>query len=229
MRNLRVCSLDDDMLDAAAITPLQPLIQHSAKQLHSNRFYDDEAARYAQRTLTAPLPPLLDAFIQSIEPGSKVLDLGCGAGRDLLTLCRAGFDCIGVDLSAGLADIARALTGGTVIASDMRTLNFGEAQFDGVVAIASLLHLSGVEQLRQLAKIIKWLRAGGFLLATMKIGSGSEVTRDDRRFTYIEPDTWLEMLQDCGFEVVQSQVTRSSNAVSTSDHDWLAVLARKPD
>lgn len=229
MHKLRVFPLDDNVDDAASISSLPSLFQNSMNQIHSNRFYDDDAGLYAERTLTAPQPPLLDAFIHSLKPGSKVLDLGCGAGRDLLTLCRAGFDCLGVDLSAGLADIARDYTGTAVIASDMRTLNLDEAQLDGVVAIASLLHLSDVEQSRQLAMIIKWLRVGGFLLATMKIGSGSEVTRDDRRFTYIDPDPWLEMLQGCGFEVVQSQVTIGSNAVSTSDHDWLAVLAKKTD
>lgn len=215
------------MSGADTHNPQRPIVDHFSKEQHSNRFYDDQAGLYAKRTLSAPIPPLLNAFIQSLRPGSRLLDLGCGAGRDLLTLCRSGFDCLGVDLSANLVEIARAHTGAIVMAADMRTLDLGNSLFDGVVAIASLLHLSRVEQRRQLAKIIKWLRVDGYFLVTMKVGIGSEITGDDRRFTYIEPQEWLELMKDSGFEIVKTELTHGSNAVSTSDHDWLAVLAKK--
>lgn len=200
----------------------------SVEHVHSNRFYDDQAQAYADRTLDAPKPPLLDAFITRLEPGAQVLDLGCGAGRDLLTLCHAGFNCTGVDLSRRLVSIARAHTGASVLSADMRTLVYGKAQFDGVVAIASLLHLSSDDQASQVSKVFDWLRPGGLFLASMKIGAGLEITDDARGFVYVAPVAWLDMLHARGFEILLHEVTPSSDRVSSTEHDWLAVLARKP-
>ncbi|WP_423605453.1 class I SAM-dependent DNA methyltransferase [Sphingomonas sp. MS122] len=200
----------------------------TATRSHCNRYYDDRAQKYAERTLPASQPPLLDAFIAGLEPGSRVLDLGCGAGRDLLTLRKAGFDCLGVDLSAQLARIARAHTEAPVLDADMRSLHFPDASFAGIVAIASLLHLSPGDQALQVDKIFGWLQPGGLFLATLKIGSGSEITTDARGFTYIEPLAWLAMLRADGFEILRHQVTPGSDSVSSSAHDWLAVLAKKP-
>lgn len=200
----------------------------SGEHVHSNRFYDDRAQAYAERTLDAPKPPLLDVFITRLAPGARVLDLGCGAGRDLLTLRHAGFKCIGVDLSRQLASIARAHAGAPTLAADMRTLAYGKAEFDGVVAIASLLHLSSDEQASQVSKIFDWLRPGGLFLASMKIGIGLEIADDARGFVYVAPAAWLDMLRARGFETLLHEVSPSSDSVSSTTHDWLAVLARKP-
>lgn len=225
MRNMSARPLRDSAFDDGDLGALKT---RAVTPSHSNRFYDDRAKTYAERTLSASQPPLLDAFIAGLAPGARVLDLGCGAGRDLRTLCEAGFDCVGVDLSAQLARIARAHTGAPVLDADMRSLIFEDGWFAGVVAIASLLHLSRDDQVRQVRKILGWLQPGGVLLATLKIGTGSEIVADARGFTYVEPSAWLEMLRVHGFEILRHQVTPGAGSVSSSAHDWLAVLARKP-
>jgi cyclopropane fatty-acyl-phospholipid synthase-like methyltransferase len=223
VRNLSARPLRDCDLEDADRAPTRMIARS-----HSNRFYDDRAEAYAERTLSASRPPLLDAFIAGLTPGASVLDLGCGAGRDLRSLCEAGFDCLGVDLSPQLADIARAHTASPVLDADMRSLRFADARFAGIVAIASLLHLSPDEQTWQVGKIFGWLQRGGLFLATLKIGTGAEITSDARGFTYVVPRTWLELLRAHGFEIVRHQVTPGSDSVSSSAHDWFAVLARKP-
>lgn len=225
MRNMSARPVRDSAFDDVDLGAPKT---RAVTRTHSNRFYDDRAQTYAERTLSASKPPLLDAFIAGLSPGARVLDLGCGAGRDLRTLCEAGFDCLGVDLSAQLARIARAHTGAPVLDVDMRSLRFEDARFAGIVAIASLLHLSPDDQARQVREIFGWLQPGGLLLATLKIGTGSEITVDARGFTYVEPSAWLEMLRAHGFEILRHEVTPGADSVSSSAHDWLAVLARKP-
>lgn len=225
VHNLSARSLRDSDFGNAGLVELAP---RAIERSHSNRFYDERAEAYAERTLSASQPPLLDAFIADLKPGARVLDLGCGAGRDLHTLNDAGFDCLGVDLSPQLADIARTHSGAPVLAADMRTLTFDDTSFDGVVAIASLLHLSSEEQALQVSKIFAWLRPGGLLLATLKVGTGSEITADARGFTYVKPSAWLLMLRSYGFEILRREITQGSDGVSSSAHDWLAVLARRP-
>lgn len=49
---------------------------------------------------------LVDAL--ALEPGARVLDVGCGPGRHSLAFARRGFDVTGVDLSPEFVDLARA-------------------------------------------------------------------------------------------------------------------------
>lgn len=61
-----------------------------------------------------------------LEPGTRVLDLCCGAGRHTRLLAKRGFRAVGVDLSAAL--LARAGEAGRdyqLVRADMRRLPFG--------------------------------------------------------------------------------------------------------
>src|SRR5246500_5362918 len=50
---------------------------------------------------------LIDAFVKltKLPPGARVIDLGCGSGTFTALLARAGFDCVGLDISAELLEV----------------------------------------------------------------------------------------------------------------------------
>jgi SAM-dependent methyltransferase len=70
-----------------------------------------------------------------VAPGARILDLACGAGRHLERLGEAGFDAIGMDLSATLLHEAARRPGvtGSLVRGDMRALPFADASFDALV------------------------------------------------------------------------------------------------
>ena len=173
------------------------------------------------------MPPLLDQFLELVNPRGTVVDLGCGAGRDLAHLAEAGLDARGYDLSSALAGIAGRRSNAAVFVVDMRMLEFAPASLDGVIAISSLLHLARVELQDQLAKIATWLRPAGLFLATMKIGVGRECDSEGRSFTLIQPDDWWRDLNRVGFERVAESQSSAAIDVSSSNHQWIATLARK--
>lgn len=76
-----------------------------------------------------------------LEPGHRVLDVGCGPGRHALALAAAGFDVVGVDISADFVALAtdRAVTAGLAdrarfTVADARRLGY-EAEFDAVISL----------------------------------------------------------------------------------------------
>ncbi|MFZ4461565.1 MAG: class I SAM-dependent methyltransferase [Patescibacteria group bacterium] len=50
--------------------------------------------------------PYYEQFLKVI-PGRRIVDLGCGSGRDVRYFREAGYDAIGVDISSGLVDLCK--------------------------------------------------------------------------------------------------------------------------
>lgn len=57
-----------------------------------------------------------------LQPGWRVLDVACGAGRHARAFVEAGARCVGLDLSATLLRVAREVTNAPLIRADMRQL-----------------------------------------------------------------------------------------------------------
>lgn len=202
-------------------------VRRATRLVHNNQYYDDHAADYAARTLRAPHPTVIEPFIAALPRGASVVDLGCGAGRELAVLAGVGFDVVGYDMSPALAEIARAKTHAPVLVADMRDMRLPPASLDGVIAVASLLHLAPEELAPMLIEVARWVRTGGLFLTTMKLGSGSEVDLLGRRFIYFDSMTWRALLARAGFEIVAETTSAPSVGVSSSGHAWLGTIARK--
>ena len=103
-----------------------------------------------------------------LPPGARVLDLGCGCGVPMTrTLAAQGFELTGVDISPVQIDRARSLVpGATFVCADAIDVEFPAASFDAVVCLYALIHVPQTEQPTILANVRRWLRPGGWLLAT---------------------------------------------------------------
>lgn len=106
-----------------------------------------------------------------------VLELGCGTGRVVLSLARAGFVVTGVDLSPALLALARDTVAAagltarvTLVRDDIRRLDaLGEVRFAlAFSAINSFLHLeTGEDQAAALAAVWRRLQPGGVFVADL--------------------------------------------------------------
>src|SRR5262249_8251935 len=77
---------------------------------------------------------LVDSFVKltGLERGARVIDLGCGSGTFTALLARAGFDCVGLDISAKLVAVGRRKHPQIeFVAGDIERLPFPAASFDG--------------------------------------------------------------------------------------------------
>ncbi len=117
---------------------------------------------------------------------SRVLDLGCGAGRHVVYLSSLGFQVTGMDLSTnGLVHtksrmMAEHLKAG-LLRAEMSLLPFGDESFDCVISVYVLHHSSRARVKRALAEIRRVLVPRGMVLALVlsdddwKFGRGRQL------------------------------------------------------
>jgi len=112
----------------------------------------------------------LDDFMLGLSTGSRVLELGCGNGRDAEVLLAHGFDVDATDGSPGMVAEAKRRIGSAV-----RLMRFDELSsitaYDGIWANASLLHLPTGKLAHVLSLILQALKANGLHFATFKSGA----------------------------------------------------------
>ena len=88
----------------------------------------------------------MDEFLELLPKNGKVLDIGCGVGVDSDYVQTKGFKIIGVDMSEKMLEIARSNNANVDFRlDDVRSVEFGENEFDGIIASCSLIHISKEE------------------------------------------------------------------------------------
>jgi SAM-dependent methyltransferase len=119
---------------------------------------DHAGAAYLRYSFTKGTVQEVDFLVDALglEPGMRVLDVGCGPGRHVHELAHRGIDAHGVDVSERFVDIARATGGGTFERGDVRDLLF-DGEFDAVLCICQggFGLLQGEESLAPLARALK--------------------------------------------------------------------------
>lgn len=115
---------------------------------------------------------VLDELAAELPPGAAVLDLGCGTGVPVTRrLAARGFALTGVDISARQLALARRhVPTAAFVKADMAALTFGGETFEAVVAFYSIIHVPRVEHAALIEKVYRWLKPGGFFLATLSLG-----------------------------------------------------------
>lgn len=145
------------------------------------KYYNDNADKFILGTLNVDMMTIQKKFISYIPKGGKVLDLGCGSGRDSLFFKQFGYNVTAVDGSAEMCRQAEKNIGQPVINLTFDKLPY-EAEFDGIWACASLLHVPSSDIHDVLVKIEKALKKGGYFYFSVKYGD-YEGEREGRYYT----------------------------------------------
>lgn len=166
---------------------------------------------------------LLDALTG--PPPHRILDLGCGPGRDLCHFRALGHDPVGLDGSAAFVAMAREASGCTVLHQDFLALALPEGHFDGIFANASLFHVPRPALPEVLGKLRASLKPQGLLFSSNPRGENQESFHGGRYGCYYDLPAWQALLTAAGF--VELVHYYRPPGLPRPQQPWLASLWRR--
>ncbi len=188
-------------------------------------YYDEHADRYIKDTLGVDMSEQYALFLPYLEQGARILDAGCGSGRDSKAFLALGYRVDAFDASGEMVQAARDLTGLAV-----RQLRFEELDchrcYDGIWASASLLHVPRLHMDAVFLRLHRALTEGGILYASFKERE-ADFESEGRIFTCYTVEGLLSFLGDIGlFSLLDLQQSRDLRAGREGER-WLNVVLRR--
>ena len=168
-------------------------------------------------------------FVNLLDYEQTVLDLGCGPGLMVRAFEDRGIKVVGIDFSSEMIRIARRENPQSEFhCMDIREVSRLERQFNGILAKASLLHLSKRETQTLIRTSYQLLLPGGCAYYAVKARhSGKpaeEVRREndygypyERYFSYYTLDEFRGYIQRAGYRIMNT----------IAETDWIQIVAKR--
>jgi SAM-dependent methyltransferase len=191
----------------------------------TRQFYETNSEEYSETTRDRQRAAVLSNFVRGLQPGGRVLDLGCGAGHDLKSFVRHGVLAVGLDYAEAMARLAHRASGAPVVNADMRALPIATGSFDGVWASASLHHVGPEGLASALAECRRVLGTGGVFFASVKRGSGEFLDRSGRFFALHDSRSWSGAVTAAGFRTLRIEQSDGPDGPIGTTTAWLNSFA----
>ena len=190
----------------------------------TEEYYNENAEIFVENTFHVNVLEFIDTFTKNLPKGGKILDVGCGSGRNTLTFKQLGFEVIAFDASKELVKLASSKINHKILHMKIEDMNWQE-EFDGIWAMASLLHFKREEMEYNVQKILTALKPGGTFFLSLKEGKNEGFDEKGRFFTYYSKEEIQELFKKLGYENIK--VIESKKDSLQRDVRWISAIITK--
>jgi len=189
--------------------------------------YEARAQDFWRGTRGHDVSQNIDALLGAlpVDRRLRILDVGCGPGRDLSEFVRRGHDVVGLDGCHAFVEMARAHAEVDVLHQEFLHLDLPPESFDGIFANATLFHIPRVGLPRVLRQLRDALREGGALFCSNPRGDNREGWSGDRYGCFLDLDAWRNLFIAAGFDEISHYYR--PEGLPREQQPWLAMVWRK--
>ena len=195
-------------------------------------YYETDSKNLSFRYENADVIEVQKLLLQTFEKNSKLIEIGCGSGRDASFMTKNGFDVIGIDGSKNMIkkkkknhpELSERLFHKT-LPNDLKF----DKKFDGIYSIATLMHLSENDLKNTLSKIYNLLNQNGKFLMSISLFRDdiNEYGFDDkgRYFLVLSFENWKNLLENVGFKILDTKT--NGDGLGRDGIEWLTMVVQK--
>ncbi len=184
-------------------------------------YYDRNADSFFEGSVNADMSEVRQRFLKYIPAGGRILDAGCGSGRDSKAFISIGYEVVAFDASEEMCKRASSYIGIEVLNIRFEEISF-KNEFDGIWACASLLHAPINELPEILEKMHAALKKNGAIYASFKYGDGT-TNRGERQFSDFTEESIVPLFEAAGFDVV-SNIVGTDSRPGRETEKWVNVI-----
>lgn len=194
--------------------------------------YNTGVEWHFQKTFSYNWSKQVEKFVKILK-GKKVLDAGCGVGRDINLFLKNNIDVEGIDYSEEAIKKCRTQYPDlTFYIGDFRKINVPDEYYDGIWACASMLNISKKDLPASLQEFLRILKPGGILFASVKEGLEEKMVSDEygeRLFSFYPEVELKKFFENAGFKIVYSEITTDEalTGVASNKPNWVIVCGEK--
>jgi len=195
--------------------------------LNTLSYYNKKAKEFVSDTLDVTFTEIQDIFLDYIPADGRILDFGCGSGRDTKYFLSKGYDVDAIDGSVELCKIASEYTGIAVKQMLFEELDTVE-EYDGIWACASILHVAKNQLPDIIQKIATATKKNGTVYLSFKYGD-FEGVKNGRYFTYLTGVNFEDILHNIPTLTIDKMWVTADVRAGRGDEQWLNLILKKQD
>ena len=188
-------------------------------------YYNQHTADFVNTTQNVDFHEIQELFLSFLPAKAKILDFGCGSGRDTKYFLENGFKVDAIDGSLELCKLASKFTG-----IDVKHMYFQDLcekeKYDGIWACASILHLNMKDLKDVFLKMITALKFNGVIYTSFKYGN-LEGNRNGRYFTNMDEAKFADFIDKYDNITVEELWVTADVRPGRSEEKWLNLILRK--